>query len=162
MLELGRVGERKEDGIFQVVWAFGFPYTLFPLPQSLVSSASFGFPRYKILRNIGTFYPFSSGPRDFGSPVFPFGIPSSVPPPPFCFFPFPFLVFSSVSLPTTGSLRKPLREGHVGRHQTIALMNKTMKLHLQNTIWLVSPPSSAKQRVNQHFPSFVLNVVVRR
>ena len=30
--------------------------------------------------------------------------------------------------------------------QTIVLMNKTMKLHVPNTIWLVSPPSSAKQR----------------
>ena len=45
-----------------------------------------------------------------------------------------------------GSLRKPRRERHVGHHQTIALTNKTMKLHVQNAIWLVSPPSSARQR----------------
>ena len=37
-----------------------------------------------------------------------------------------------------GSLRKALRQRHVGRHQTIALMSKTIKLH-------VSPPSSPKQ-----------------
>ena len=35
-------------------------------------------------------------------------------------------------------------------------MNKTTKLHVQNTIWLVSPPSSAKQQRE----SFVENAVV--
>ena len=45
-----------------------------------------------------------------------------------------------------GSLRKPRRQLHVRCYKTMALMNKTMKLHVQNTIWLVSPPSSAKQQ----------------
>ena len=47
---------------------------------------------------------------------------------------------------TITSLRKPLRQRHVGRHQTIGLINNTMKLHVQNTIWLVSLQSSAKQQ----------------
>ena len=50
---------------------------------------------------------------------------------------------------------KPRWQRHVGRHQTTALMNKTMKLHVRNTIWLVSPPSSAKQqRENEHLTKF--------
>ena len=48
----------------------------------------------------------------------------------------------------TPSLTKPRQQRvwRVGRHETTALMNKTVKLYVQNTVWLVSPPSSAKQQ----------------
>ena len=54
------------------------------------------------------------------------------------------VVFLSIKL----IKRSTRKQCHVGRHQTIPLMlmNKTMKLYVQNTIWLVSPPSSVKQQ----------------
>ena len=42
--------------------------------------------------------------------------------------------------------KKTTTARHVGRHQTMAFMNKAIELCAQNTIWLVSRPSSAKQR----------------